>query len=440
MRNATLTLLSAGLLPLLLVACGDDDPAAAPPDEVEAEELEGEEVGDAPAPAAATIGDREDADLLIWADQLPIPALRELAADFEAEHGLEVAIQEVGFDEIRGQLQSAGPAGEGPDLIVGAHDWLGELVLNGSVASLELPDPERFEAVALEAFTWDGQLYGLPHAIENLALYRNTDHVPEAPETWEELEDIALELQADGTVAQGLMIPVAQLEAPYHLQPLFTAAGGYVFAQRDDGTYDPSDVGIDTEGGLEAARILRGWVEEGLLNPDVDGGIQQAQFGDGQVAFAISGPWSLRQDGAGFEETGVEFEVSPFPPLEGNTMQPFVGVQGMMVSAFSDNPLLAKTFLTQVMTTDRAQLAMFEANTRPPALTSAFEQVVADDPTMAAFGEAGVDGQPMPAVPAMSTVFSAMGDAYRLVLTGGAEPEQAMESAANQIRQAVDAG
>jgi arabinogalactan oligomer / maltooligosaccharide transport system substrate-binding protein len=112
----------------------------------------------------------------------------------------------------------------------------------------------------------------------------------------------------------------------------------------------------------------------------------------------------------------------------------------MMVSAFSDNPLLAKTFLTQVMTTDRAQLAMFEANTRPPALTSAFEQVVADDPTMAAFGEAGVDGQPMPAVPAMSTVFSAMGDAYRLVLTGGAEPEQAMESAASQIRQAVDAG
>jgi hypothetical protein len=36
-------------------------------------------------------------------------------------------------------------------------------------------------------------------------------------------------------------------------------------------------------------------------------------------------------------------------------------------------------------------------------------------------------------------VFSAMGDAYRLVLTGGAEPEQAMESAASQVRQAVDA-
>ena len=434
MRNTTLTALLAGML--LLAACGDGQTSDTTPPDGE----QGEEVGGAPASATRTVGDRENADLLIWADQQPIPALQVLAEDFEADHGVQVAIQEVGFDDIRGQLQSAGPAGEGPDLVVGAHDWLGELVTNGSVASIDLPEPERFEDVALEAFTWEGQLYGLPHAIENLALYRNTEHVPEAPETWEELADTALRLQSEGAVAQGLMIPASQEEAPYHLQPLFTALGGYVFAQQDDGTYDATDVGIDNDGGLEAASTLRQWVEDGLINPDVDGAIQQERFSAGEVAFAISGPWALQQDGRGFEETGVEFEVSPFPTLEGSTMQPFVGVQGMMASAFSDNLLLAKTFLTQVMTTDRAQLAMFEANTRPPALTSAFEEVVADDPSMAAFGEAGVEGQPMPAVPAMSTVFSAMGGAYRLVLTGGAEPEQAMQDAARQVRQAVDAG
>lgn len=432
MRNTTLTALLTGML--LMAACGDEQtPDATPPEDEQAED-----VGDGP-PEPQTIGDQENADLLIWADQQPIPALRVLAEEFEAEHGVQVAIQELDGTELRGQLQSAGPAGEGPDLVVGAHDWLGELVTNGAISSIDLPEPERFEDVAIEAFTWDGQLYGLPHAIENLALYRNTEHVPEAPETWEELAETALRLQSEGTVAQGLMIPVSQEEAPYHLQPLFTAQGGYVFAQQDDGTYDTTDVGIDNEGGLEAAATLRQWVEDGLINPDVDAGIQQAQFGAGEVAFAISGPWALQQDGAGFEETGVEFEVNPFPSLEGDTMRPFVGVQGMMVSAFADNPLLAKTFLTQVMTTDSAQIEMFEANTRPPALTSAFEQVVADDPSMAAFGEAGAEGQPMPAVPAMSTVFSAMGDAYRLALTGGAEPEQAMQDAARQVRQAVDA-
>jgi arabinogalactan oligomer / maltooligosaccharide transport system substrate-binding protein len=433
MTYVKLTALLAALL-LLVAACDGGEAQDAAPAEADVEEATDE----GPAQVEA-VGDRADADLLIWADQQPLPALRQLAGEFEDEHGLRVAIQEVGFDDVRGQLQSAGPAGEGPDLFVGAHDWLGELVTNGAVASIDLPNEEAFEEVAIDAFTWDGRLYGLPHAIENLALYRNTELVPNAPETWEELEEMALQLQQEGEVSQGLMIPAVQEEAPYHSQPLFTALGGYIFAQEEDGTYDTSDVGIDSEGGLEAARRFREWVGTGLINPDVDGGIQQEQFGAGQVAFAISGPWALRQDGAGFEETGVAFDVSTIPPVDGNTPQPFVGVQGTMVSAFSDNVLLAKTFLTQVMASEHAQLAMYEANRRPPALTTAFDRVTADDPAMAAFGEAGADGQPMPAVPAMSTVFSAMGDAYRLIYTGGAPPEQAMQDAANQVREAVGA-
>jgi arabinogalactan oligomer / maltooligosaccharide transport system substrate-binding protein len=425
----TTPLFVLGLVALLVVGCGGAPPTEAP---------DGAAV-DAEDGQVEPVADGAGADLVIWADQQPIPALRELTSDFQEDTGLRVAVQEVNFDEIRGQLQSAGPAGEGPDLVVGANDWLGELVTNGAIASVELPDEDAFEDVALEAFTWDGRLYGVPYAIENLALYRNTDLVPEEPATWEEVEETALELQEQGEVARGLTIPSSREEAPYHYQPLFTALGGYVFGQLEDGTYDEEDVGLDTEGAVAAAERFRGWVAAGLLNPDVDGGIQQEQFGAGEVAFAVSGPWALRQDGAGFEETGVPFGVSPIPPLEGETARPFVGVQGMMLSAFSDDPLLAKTFLNEVMAQEPAQLAMFEANRRPPALTSALEQVVDDDPAMAAFGEAGLEGQPLPAVPAMSTVFSALGDAYRLITTGGTPPEQAMEAAATQVRAAVEA-
>ncbi len=432
---------------LLAAACnGDDTPEDAPPEaEGEApvgdepvEETEAAEEEPADETAEGEVPARGDADIVIWADDLRVGPLQEIGDRFGEEQGLNVVVQEVAFDDIRSQLQTAGPAGEGPDLIFGAHDWIGELVTNGAITPVELPNTDEFIDVAVEAFTWDGQLYGLPLAIENIALFRNTDLVPDVPQTWEEVVQIAMELEDAGEVEQGFVIPADGSGAPYHNQPLFTALGGYVFAQQEDGTYDPSDVGIDSDGGLEAANAFAGWSEQGFINPDVDGALMQEIFGQGDAAFAITGPWALVQDGRGFEETGINFEVSPIPPVEGGTPQPFVGVQGVMISAFSDNALLAQTFVTDYLTTADAQLTMFEANPRPPALQSAYDQVIGENPVYEAFGEAGVEGQPMPAVPAMATVFTAMGDAYELIYQGN-DPEEAFRNAAEQVRSAVGA-
>ena len=53
----------------------------------------------------------------------------------------------------------------------------------------------EFNALALEALTYNGQVYGVPYAIENLVLYRNTDLAPDAPATFEELVATAQELR-----------------------------------------------------------------------------------------------------------------------------------------------------------------------------------------------------------------------------------------------------
>ncbi|MEK8228608.1 extracellular solute-binding protein [Oerskovia sp. M15] len=52
---------------------------------------------------------------------------------------------------------------------------------------LELGDKaSEFEEVSIQAFTQDGQVYGLPYAIENIALIRNTALAPAAPATWDD--------------------------------------------------------------------------------------------------------------------------------------------------------------------------------------------------------------------------------------------------------------
>ena len=136
---------------------------------------------------------RGDADLVIWADDTRTPVLEPIAAAFSEAEGLNVQVLEVPFDQIRDNLSIQGPAGEGPDIIIGAHDWLGELVSNGVVEPVDLgPAASEYSDVAIEAFSYDGQTYGLPYAIENIALIRNTDLVPDAPATFEDLEATAL--------------------------------------------------------------------------------------------------------------------------------------------------------------------------------------------------------------------------------------------------------
>ena len=317
---------------------------------------------------------------------------------------------------------------------VGAHDWLGQLVSSGVVAPVDLTAIEdQFLDVAVTAFTYEGSTYGVPYAVESIALVRNTELVPVAPATFEELEAIALGLVADGTAT----IPIGLQQDPgdpFHNMPLFTALGGYVFGLTEDG-YDPTDLGIDSEGGLAAAVQFGAWADEGLISTETSYDVMIEAFGQGTTPFAITGPWAVAEADRGFRATGVPYVVEPIPPVAGGTPRPFVGVQGFMVSAFAENPLAAQTFVIDFMATEEAQLALFDAGGRPPANAAAFE-TASTDPDIQGFGLAAAEGLPMPAIPEMGSVWSAWTDAYQLVLTGS-DPEQAFRDAATQIRNLI---
>jgi maltose-binding protein MalE len=374
--------------------------------------------------------------LVIWADDTRTPVIRTFADEYGAANGLTVVVQELAFEDIRDRLVVAGPANEGPDIIIGAHDWLGQLVTSGVVAPVDLSTIEdNFSAAAVSAFNYEGQIYGLPYAVENIALLRNTDLVPDAPATFEELKETALGLVADGAATVPLALQENGNGDPFHNYPLFTALGGYVFGLNDDGSYNPDDLGLDTEAGLAAAQWFADQSADGLINIDVTYDVMIESFGQGGAPFAITGPWAISQADVGFATTGVNYVVEPIPSVEGGTPRPFIGVQGFMVSAFAENPLFAQTFLLDFMSTADAQFALFEAGGRPPAQNDAFEQASAN-PDIAGFGEAGINGYPMPAIPAMGAVWQAWTDAYQLVFTG-TDPAQAFTDAAEQIRNQI---
>ena len=293
---------------------------------------------------------------------------------------------------------------------------------------------DQYQDVAVEAFTYQGQTYGLPYAVENIALFRNTDLVPDAPATFEELEEIALQLKSDGTVETPLAIQQAPTADPYHNFPMYSGGGGYVFGTNPDGSLNPADVGLDSEGGLAAAELWEKWVAEGLVSGSVSQDIMKEQFGSGQTPFAITGPWNL----TGFVDAGVNFSVEPVPPINGTPTRPFVGVQGFMISAFAKNQDLATSFLTECINNKEASLAFFEGQPRPPARKDAYDEV-SSDPYIQGFGAAAIQGEAQPNIVEMGAVWEAWTKGYQAIFNGG-DGTKAFQDAAAEIDANIAAG
>jgi maltose-binding protein MalE len=377
------------------------------------------------APPGAVAG-----TLTIWADTVRAPILTTVGQAFEdSEAGVPVQVYEIGFGDIRDRLVQQGPAGEGPDIIIGAHDWLGQLVAAGVLAELPADlngKAASFREVGLSAFSYDEKLYGMPYVSEAIALYYNKDLVPTPPTTWEELKTTAKALQDDTSldVEQGLCLHRSD---PYHTYPLLTGFGGYIFGQNADGSYNPEDVGLDSPGGLAYANELDQLVKDGLLRDNIDFAACETMFVGGQTAFWITGPWELKK----FTDEGVNFGVAPIPTMV-DTPRPFVGVQGFMISEDAPNKLLAEVFLTDFIATDETMRALWEADPRLPVWNTLADSMT--DENIIAFTTSAENGDPMPQIPKMSDVFTAWANAINFVFAQSLDAEQAFMDAAVEIR------
>jgi maltose/maltodextrin transport system substrate-binding protein/arabinogalactan oligomer/maltooligosaccharide transport system substrate-binding protein len=365
--------------------------------------------------------------LVIWLDTNRRKALDPLIKDFSAKNNIKVNLQELDFGSIRDQLKLAGPAGQGPDIIIGANDWLGELVSNGLIDPLDLgAKASSFDPVATKAFTYAGKTYGLPYSTEAIALVYNKDLVPTPPKTWEELKTMAKQLQDDKKVEQGFAL---QQGDPYHAYPVFSGFGGYVFGKNADGSYNPKDLGLDSAGSKAAAEELDKMVKAGLLKKDVTGDIRKDSFIKGKTAMIFDGPWDIKD----FQAAKLNFGVVNIPTMK-ETPRPFVGSQGFMVSAFGKNKLLAKTFLTDFIATDETMKAIYEADPRFPAWTAIQGSI---DPFVKAFGESAKTGDPLPAIPEMAGVWDSWTKAINLIYAQQIDPDKAMTDAAAAIREKI---
>ncbi|MCB0066436.1 MAG: extracellular solute-binding protein, partial [Caldilineaceae bacterium] len=320
--------------------------------------------------------------MTVWADEQRAPVLLPLGDKFKADTGVCLELVQKQFGSIRDDLKVAGPAGEGPDILIGAHDWIGELVNSGLLAEVSLGDKtDSFVPEGVAACNFDSKLYCLPYAVENVGFFINPDLVPEAPATWDDVKTLSKEIKDAGT-KYGYLI---QENDPYHFNPIQTAFGGYVFGKDANGNWDPTDVGIGSDGTVAAFEWLDSMYADGLLDRGaaINYDLMSAAFQNGDAAMIIGGPWMLD----GFRSAGVPYQVVPLPEGPAGQAKPFLGVQGFMINPFSDNVLLAQAFLTEFVATQDVMQKLYETGLRPSAYIPVLETT--DDPDLRAMGLAG---------------------------------------------------
>lgn len=375
--------------------------------------------------------------ITIWVDQKRIANYREVFPN-GTYAGYDINLVPKDFGKIRDDLSTVS-ADSAPDVITGAHDWTGALAANGSIVKLNVPAAtiKALFPYALNGFKYAGAIYGIPTQIENVAMITNANLIKTQPKTFTELATQALALKKAGKVTVPFAVPQGANGDAYHMYPLFSGLGGYVFGTTPTGSVNVRNVGLDNPTFAKNQGIIDAWNKTGLINSKVDYGIAKTAFTTGKSPFWITGPWELDA----IKALPFKYRVTTVPQIvAGLTPVPFLGAQGGMVTKFAAQHGVqtgANALVTQLMASPSYQAKLAAADGRTPANIIAAKAVT--DPVLRAFSAASGGGVPMPNVPQMASVWGALGSAWVNSTKGaGAMPAQkAFAQAQATVKKAI---
>ena len=347
----------------------------------------------------------------------------------EANPGVTIEVLAVPFDQLKNKYQTEVATGGGPDLLIGPADWTGELASADLIKSLDgLVSEEalgQYVPSAVDALTFDEQLFGLPESIETVALYYNTDLVPTPPASTAELVQMSGEIAAADSGNYGF----ALYSNFYHPAGYLFGWGGQIFTEENTSAFNTP----------ETISFLS-WLSDLAAQPGItfqnDDAAISSLFKEGKAGMVINGPWAVAdyQSALGADKVGV----AALPVISENgdaPAKPFLGVKQIMVNsnADDDQAALAVKF-AEFFTGAEVGKILADSAGHLPANTGVD---VSENPIASAFVAQAASSTAMPTVPEMGQVWTPAQDMIGKALDGSAAPEQAAADAAQQIDDAI---
>ena len=375
--------------------------------------------------SSAVMAKMTEGKLVIWINgDKGYNGLAEVGKKFEKETGVSVLVEHP--DRLEEKFTQVASTGDGPDIILWAHDRFGGYAQAGLLAELS-PSKEfkdKFVDFAWDAENYNGKIIGYPVAIESLSLIYNKDLLPTPPKSWEEIVELDKKFKAEKKNA--IMWNLAE---PYFTWPVVASNGGYVF-KFADGKYNTNDIGVNNEGSQKGLQFVVDMVKNKVINADMDYAIAEASFNKGETALTINGPWSW----GNIEKSKINYGVAVLPTLNGKPSKAFVGVLSAGINSASPNKDLADEFIENYLLTDDGLEQVNKDKPLGAVALKSYQDKLAKDPRIAATMENAKNGEIMPNIPQIVAFWYAEKSAISNAVSGRQTVKQALDDARARIQ------
>jgi multiple sugar transport system substrate-binding protein len=362
------------------------------------------------------------------------PYFQEVEKAFEAANpGIDVKFEVVPWDVLLQKLTTDIAAGTNADLSIIGTRWLIDFVQQDVAEPLDSYVTDEFKGRFIDTFLspsiMDGKTYGLPIAASARAMYYNKDLLEKAgvanpPATWTELQDAARKIKALGPDAFGFGLQGKEIETDVYYYYAMWSYGTEIL--NADGTS-----GLGTAGALDAAKLYKSMIDEGLTQPGVTSNNRedvQNLFKQGKIGMMITAPFLSNQIKE--EAPTLKYGVAAIPAGPTGARGTYGVTDSIIMFKNSKNKDEAWKLLDFLFTTE--QRAKFTQNEGflPVNKEEAKMDYYVNNADLAAFTALLPDARFAPVIPGWEEIAQITSDAVQKIYLGDGEPEATLKDAA----------
>jgi multiple sugar transport system substrate-binding protein len=340
-----------------------------------------------------------------------------------------VTIERTGqpFASLKQKLLQGATAGELPDIVVIDNPDHSSFAALGVLADItdqvsEWGQESAYFEGPFASTRYEDRCFGIPDNSNCLALWANTALIEKAgvdiPTDWDALKAAAAELTAGK--AKGLAVSaVKSEEGTFQWLPFLWMTGEDLDSLDSDGGRAALSLWVDL--------VQAGQMSEGIVNWD-----QQAvlgQFQNGRAALMVNGPWQIPvlKD----ESPDLEYEVATLP--EDTQGASVLGGENLAITKSSKNVDAAWEFLSWSQEPENLLRYNTLAGKIPSRKDVAENEQWTGDPAMKVFTEQLQVAKPRAYGPKYPEISAAVQEMLQAALTGSAEVDEAVTTAAEKI-------